>query len=281
MSEQTFNRREMLTATAGLAAAAGLTGFSGAAEAQTKRVPGVQLYTVREAMAKDVANTLQAIAGIGYREVEFAGYFTLQAKDVRNLLGDFGLAAPSTHISGEAVQIDPAGFVSHAAEVGHNYVTIAYMQEENRKTIDDYKRWAEVANRLGETCHEHGMRAAYHNHDFEFRPIDGVVPYDVLISETDPGLVDFELDFYWVREAGRDIRDVLATAPGRVTMSHIKDRNVAGHMVDVGDGTIDFAGILADPVAASIRHCFVEHDAPEDPFRSVAASHFVLKSILE
>ncbi len=168
-----------------------------------------------------------------------------------------------------------------AAEVGHDYVTIAYMQAENRQTADDWKRWSDVANRLGEACRGNGMRAGYHNHDFEFQPIDGVVPFEILLEETDAELVDFEVDFYWVTEGGRDIRDVLAMAPDRMTMSHIKDRNVAGHMVDVGDGEIDFAGILADPVGASIRHCFVEHDVPEDPFRTIAASYRALKSILD
>jgi sugar phosphate isomerase/epimerase len=277
MSEQTFNRRDMFTATAGLVAAVGITGT---ASAQTTRVPGVQLYTVRDSMAKGVETTLQAIAGIGYREVEFAGYFTHPAKQIRGMLERFDLTSPSTHVSGEAIQSEPSAFVDYAAEVGHDYVTIAYVQPENRRTIDDYKRWAEVANRLGEACRKSGMRAAYHNHDFEFQIIDGAIPFEVLLAETDPDLFDFEIDFFWVAEAGRDIREVLAMAPQRMTMSHIKDRNVAGHMVSVGDGEIDFAGILADPVAASLKHFFVEHDAPADPFQSVAASHYTLRSIL-
>ncbi|MDH3441560.1 MAG: sugar phosphate isomerase/epimerase [Gammaproteobacteria bacterium] len=278
MTDASYNRREMLTAAAGLVA---VTSLAGTANAQTMRVPGVQLYTVRDSMATDVEMTLQAIAGIGYREVEFAGYFTRPAKEIREMLVRYGLTSPSTHVNGETVQSDPNPFVDLAAEVGHDYVTIAYMQPENRQTIDDYKRWAEVANRLGEACRQNGMRAAYHNHEFEFQPIDGVAPFDILVNETDAGLLDFEVDFFWVAEAGRDIREVLAMAPERMTMSHIKDRNVAGHMVNVGDGEIDFAGILADPAGASIKHCFVEHDNPPDPFRSVAASHYVLKSILE
>jgi sugar phosphate isomerase/epimerase len=232
-------------------------------------------------MATDVEKTLQAIAGIGYREVEFAGYFTRSAKEIRDMLARFDLISPSTHVNGETVQDDPTAYVDLAAEIGHEYVTIAYMQPGTRKTIDDFKRWAEVANRLGEACRQNGMRAAYHNHDFEFQAIDGELPFDILLNETDPDLLDFEVDFYWVREAGLEIRDVLAMAPERMTLSHIKDRDVSGRMVNVGDGTIDFAGILADPVAASIKHCFVEHDVPEDSFRSVAASHYVLKSILE
>lgn len=280
MPEQTINRRQLLAATAAAGVVAA-TGIPSTAGAQTKRLPGVQLYTVRDSMAKDVEKTLQAIAGIGYREVEFAGYFTRSAKDIKEMLARFDLASPSTHVNGETVQQDPAPFVDLAAEIGHEYVTMAWMQPENRETADDWKRWVDVANRLGEACRKNGLRAAYHNHDFEFQAIDGIVPFELLLAETDPGLVDFEVDFYWVREAGQSIRDVLAMAPERMVLSHIKDRHVDGRMVDVGDGTIDFAAILADPVAASIRHCFVEHDIPDDPFRSVAASHQVLRKILE
>jgi len=278
MSAIRFNRREILTAAAGLAAVAGSAAM---AAARAGRVPGVQLYTVRDSMAKDVEKTLQAVAGIGYREVEFAGYFTHSAKEIREFLSRYGLAAPSTHVSAATVRDDPAPFTDIAADIGHDYATIAWLPPEDRQTIDDYRRWADVANRLGEACRQRGLRAAYHNHDFEFQPMDGVVPFEVLLERTEPGLVDFELDFFWAREAGRDIGNVLAMAPGRFTMAHIKDRNVAGHMVDVGDGTIDFAGILSGPGAASIRHCFVEHDAPDDPFRTIAASYYVLNSILE
>ena len=279
MPEQTINRRQLLTASAAAGVVAA-TGIPSTANAQTKRLSGVQLYTVRDSMAKDVEKTLQAIAGIGYREVEFAGYFTRPAKEIKQMLARFDLVSPSTPVHGETVQQDKAPFVDLAAEIGHDYVTIAYMQPENRQTADDWKRWVEVANRLGEACRKNGMRAAYHNHDFEFQTIDGIVPFELLLAETDPGLLDFEVDFYWVREAGLSIRDVLAMAPERMVLSHIKDRHVDGRMVDVGDGTIDFGAILADPVAASIRHCFVEHDIPDDPFRSVSASHQVLKKIL-
>ena len=278
MSQPTINRRNLLAATAGIVATAG---FAGTATAQSKRLPGVQLYTVRDSMATDVEATLQAIAGIGYREVEFAGYFERSAREIRDMLGRYGLASPSTHVNAEEVRDNPTAFVDTAAEIGHDYVTVAWLQEESRKTIDDYKRWAEVFNRLGEACRQNGMRAAYHNHEFEFLALDGVIPFDLLLNETEPELLDFEVDFYWVREAGLAIRDVLALAPERMTMSHIKDMDASGDMVRVGDGTIDFAGILADPVAASIKHCFVEHDYPIDPFRSVAYSYYTFNSILE
>ncbi len=279
MSANTINRREALTAGAavGLAVAGGI---SGVAHAQSARVPGVQLYTVRDSMATDLEKTLQAIAGIGYQEVEFAGYFGYRPSEVRAVLSRYGLRAPSTHVNGETVQTDPNPFVNLAAEIGHDYVTIAYMQPGTRQTADDWKRWAEVANRLGEACRKNGMRAAYHNHDFELQPVDGIVPLELLIEETDPDLFDFEIDMYWVRRAGVAVLDVLRMAPERMTMAHIKDMDPSGEIADVGDGTIDFAGILADPAAASMKHLFVEHDHPQDQFRTVAASYQSLDAIL-
>lgn len=266
------------TAAAGLAATAGSVA---AAPEASSRLTGIQLYTVRDAMAMDVTATLQAIAGIGYREVEFAGYFEYSPGQVRQLLERFGLAAPSTHVGARAVRDGMQPLVDAAAEVGHDYVTVAWLNPEDRVAIDDYKRWADIFNRLGEVCRSNGMRAAYHNHNFEFMPLQGDLPFEVLLQETESDLVDFELDFHWVRKAGREILDVIRQAPQRITMSHIKDMDAAGNMVDVGKGTIDFAGILADPAAAAIKHCFVEHDAPADPFQSAAFSHYALQSILD
>jgi len=282
MKNLSLSRREILGSTAALSVAAiAAPIFSPALAATPRRVPGVQLYTVRDAMATDVAATLQAIAGIGYREVEFAGYFDHSPAQIRNLLDSLGLRSPSTHTDARVMRDDPRQVIDAATEVGHDYVTVAWLRPEDRQSIDDYRRWAEVFNRAGEICRASGLRLAYHNHDFEFVDMQGEVPFDVLLAETESGLVDIELDFFWVRTAGKDILDVISRTPRRITMSHIKDFDADGNMVDVGKGTIDFAGILGDPAAAAIRHCFVEHDAPPDPFQSVAFSHYSLKSILD
>lgn len=282
MRNLSLSRREILNSGAALGLAA-LTAplFSPVAFAAKKRVTGIQLYTVRASMATDVATTLQAIAGIGYREVEFAGYFDHPPGEIRRMLERFGLAAPSAHIGLQDLREDPTRLVDAAAEIGHDYVTVPWLDIEDRQSIDDYRKWADFLNRLGQTCRTHGIRCAYHNHDFEFAPLQGRVPFDVLLEETEPDLVDFELDFFWARKAGRGVLDVIGQAPQRFTMSHIKDMDVAGNMVDVGQGTIDFAAILADPAAEAIEHCFVEHDEPTDPFRSAAVSHYALQSILD
>ena len=280
MTQIGWNRRQLL-ASAGAAGIAAASGASMAAAGRAERAAGVQLYTLRDSMAEDVEKTLQAVAGIGFGEVEFAGYFDHTPQEIRALLERYDLESPSTHVPGSVVREDPAAFVATAADVGHRYVTIAWMEESMRQSAADWQRWAEDANRLGELCREHGMRAAYHNHDFEFLPVDGIVPFDLLLAETDADLVDFELDFFWVRKAGYRIREVLAMAPARFTMAHIKDIDADGNIVDAGAGTIDFAAILDDPLAAHIRHPFIEHDRPADPFRTVAIGHQVLKTALE
>ena len=255
---------------------------------------GLMLYTIRDQMKDNPKEKLQRVATIGYDYIESAGYengtyYGMIPSDFKQFMDDIDLEPMSSH-HGSMTYENADKEIADAVAAGFDFVVIPVppmgmftydFETRSMGMKGSPEELVGFLNTVGKKAKNAGVDLLYHNHDFEFRPIDGVVPYEVLISETEPGLVDFELDFYWVREAGRDIRDVLATSPGRVTMSHIKDRNVAGHMVDVGDGTIDFAGILADPVAASIRHCFVEHDAPEDPFRSVAASHFVLKAILE
>jgi len=280
MPGSTLNRRELLSLTAATGVVVA-TGGASAADSAPDRVPGLQLYTVRDSMATDVRATLQAVAGIGYREVEFAGYFGHSPAEIRGMLDEFDLISPSAHVGTADIQGDLSALVDSAAAIGHDYLTLAWLAEDERQSIDDYKTWADAVNRLGEACQANGMRAAYHNHDFEFQAIGGVVPFDVLMAETDPGLVDFELDFFWVIKGGRDITQVLSIAPERFALSHVKDIDEGGNMVNVGDGTIDFAGILADPVGASVKHCFVEHDNPDDPFRAVAYSHYTLGGILD
>lgn len=282
MKNLSISRREILGSSAALGLA---TLFAPtmlpAASGTNKRVPGIQLYTVRASMATDVPGTLRAVAGIGYREVEFAGYSDHSPRQIRRLLDDLDLQSPSSHMDARQLRDGAQPLLEAAAEVGHDYVTIAWLNPEDRQTVDDYKGWADTFNRIGELCHEFGLRLAYHNHEFEFMSLGDQVPFDILLDETDPALVDFELDFFWVRNAGRDIIQVLNKAPDRFTMAHIKDMDEQGDMVDVGAGVIDFADILGDKAASGLRHFFVEHDQPSDPFKSVAISHLALASILD
>ena len=282
MKNFSLSRRQMLAGSASLGLSTLVAPNSATAASPSKqRVPGIQLYTVRESMAKDVPGTLRAIAGIGYREVEFAGYCGHSPKQVRRMLEDLGLKSPSSHVNAVTLREDPSWQIEMAAAVGNDYATVAWLDPDDRQSLDDYKRWAETFNRAGELCREHGIRLAYHNHDFELLPIDGEQPLNVLLSETDPALVDFELDMFWVRKAEQDVVEVLNRAPDRFTMAHIKDMDGQGNMTDVGAGVIEFKSILANKAATGLRHLFAENDHPSDPFKFAAISHLAMEAMLE
>lgn len=285
MTENTVSRRDVLAAGAATAIGAHaigmLPGTALAGSGAVTRRPGIQLFTLRKSMADDVPGTLRAVAGIGYREVEFAGYGDRPAAEIRDLLDELGLRSPSSHVDARALRDDPAPILDAASRIGNDYVTIGWLQPEDRRSIDDYRRWATAMNRIGTACRERGLRLAYHNHDFELEPLDGQLPFDALLRGTDPELVDFQLDFYWTRKAGLDVVATLDKAAGRITMAHLKDMDADGKMADVGSGTIDFASILADEAAASLRHLFVERDDAPDPFKSAAISRLALESLLE
>jgi sugar phosphate isomerase/epimerase len=242
---------------------------------------GVQLYTVRTEMQRDVEATLARVAEIGYRDVEFAGYFDHTPAQIAALLQRHSLASPSTHIGLDQMRDDWERVLNDAAEIGHEYVTIPSVAPEDRGTVDDWKRVAALFNERAAQARAAGLRFAYHNHDFEFAGIDGIVPFDVLLADTDPALVDFELDIYWITRAGFDPLDYFTRFPGRFRMTHLKDS--AGppdhDMTDVGSGSIDFARIIAAANDAGVRHHFVEHDEPADPISSIRSSYQYLAGL--
>ena len=156
---------------------------------------------------------------------------------------------------------------------------MAWIDAARRKTLDDYKRVGEAFTRVGAQARAAGLRFAYHNHAFEFAPLEGRVPYDVLLESTDPAMVEFELDLYWITDGGGDPLAYFRRWPGRFPLVHIKDKAADGKMVDVGAGGIDWKAILHQRKEAGIRHAFVEHDDPPDPFASVGASYAYLKQL--
>lgn len=245
-----------------------------------RRHTGIQLYTVRAAMADDPIGSLTAIAGMGYREVEFAGYHGVPPDELRATLDELRLASPSAHINARELRDDPAALIEAAVTVGHRWLTIGWIEESDRQSLADWRSWAAACNRASEVARDAGIRIAYHNHDFELLPMEGAEPLQLLLDETDPAGVDFELDFYWVRKAGASVRDVLRRAPERFRLAHIKDMDESGAMADVGQGTIDFSAILADPAAGHIAHPFVERDDAPDPFKSAAISHHAMRALL-
>ena len=274
-----IDRRDFLGTMGALAVGAVLPGCRASQPRRLARV-GLQLYTVRDLMAKDVEGTLAAVAGAGYTEVEFAGYFNKSPADILAMLGRHGLAAPSVH-TGSIAPDDWAKALDAANVVGHKYIVVPWIPEERRKTLDDWKRVAADFNRVAATAQAAGVQFAYHNHDFEFQLVEGQVPFDVLLAETDPKLVQLEIDLYWITKGGHDPLAYFARWPGRVPLVHVKDSlGAPDHkMVDVGAGTIDWKRIFARSQQAGIQHYFVEHDQPADPIASITASCAYLKQL--
>jgi sugar phosphate isomerase/epimerase len=238
---------------------------------------GLQLYTVRNLMEANVRATLESVARIGYKEVEFAGYFGVRPTELRSWLDDLGMTAPAAHVpllDGKLDQLFDA-----AAELGHRYLIQASLSLWQRRSLDGFRRVAASLNHAGQAAQARGLFVAYHNHDFEFRPMGGIVPYDVLLAETDPSLVWFEVDLYWMAKAERDPLRYFAAHPGRFRLCHLKDIDPNGKMTEVGRGRLNFRQILAQQEKAGLRHFFVEHDRPRDPLASIRTSYHHLRSM--
>jgi sugar phosphate isomerase/epimerase len=231
---------------------------------------GIQLYSVRDEMKRDVAATLARLGEIGYREVEFAGYFGKTPAEIRQMLTANNLAAPSTHVPYELLRGNWDGTLDDAVAMGHQWVTIPYLPDNVRGTAASWRGVARDFNDGARRARARGLRFAYHNHDFEFKRVEGLVPLDILLAETDPALVDFEMDVYWTVRGGADPLAYFRQHPTRFPLLHIKDSaGPPDHaQTDVGKGTIDFASILRLDAAQRtvVKHAFIEHDQPANPF---------------
>jgi sugar phosphate isomerase/epimerase len=261
-----MQRRTMVQLMGAAAAGTLLPGLAQYRPAGPVPPPGIQLYTVREALQADPVGTLERLAGLGYREVEFAGYFDHEPAQLRDALDRLDLAAPSAHVSLEALEADLAAVTTPARIHGHDWLVVPWLDASLR----DPSGWRDLIgrfNRIGRRIREAGFHFGYHNHEFELAAPGGASEalFDALLHGTDPDLVSFQLDIYWAVKGGRDPVSLLRDAPGRFPMVHVKDS--AGppdhRMVDVGRGTIDFAAIFA-AAGGRLRHAFLEHDEPCD-----------------
>ncbi len=242
--------------------------------AQSNRVNsiGLQLYSLRKEMAVDFEGTLAKLAEIGFKEMEFAGYFDKTPHEVRAVLDANGLSSPAAHIPLTDIANNLNQVIDTAATIGQKYIVLPFMIGKDRE-IDNYPRIAELLNRSGEVAKAAGLKMGYHNHDFEFDMQEGKRGYDILLAETDPDLVFFEMDLFWSATAGVDATEYFRNNPGRFPMLHVKDKAADGTMVDVGRGTIDFAAIFSLASVAGFEHYFIEHDNPSDGINSVTYSY--------
>ena len=264
-----------------------------------KSLVGLQLYTVREAMQQNPADTLSKVSKIGFTSVEGATYtgtqnfYGMAPKVFSSLLKDNGLVMPSCHYrlgeektNGDIVkgtmlhEWDKA--VEDAVAVGLKYMVCAYLSVDERKGLDHYKYVADQLNIAGEKCKKAGIQLCYHNHDFEFVQQDDKYPFDILLG-SDKDLVKMEMDLYWVTKAGKDPIKLFNEHPGRFPLLHLKDMdNTAQHaFTEVGNGVINFKEILKHSKKAGLQYFFVEQDkCPGSPFDSIDKSLNYIKNNL-
>ena len=270
------------------------------AAAPAPKYIGLQLYTVRDAMAQDPVGTLAKVAQAGYTSVEGATYtgtqkfYGMEPAAFKQALHQQGLIMPSSHyILGEATnngQPTPGTIlhdwdkaVDDGAAVGLQFMVCAYLMESERGNLDHYKLLAKRLNQAGERCKKAGIQLCYHNHDFEFAAQDGQLPYDVLLRETDKHLVKMELDLYWATKAGHDPVALFKQHPGRFPLWHVKDMDKTDKhdFTEVGNGSIDFKRIFAHAKQAGMCYFFVEQDrTPGSPFDSIQQSIGYIKKNL-
>jgi sugar phosphate isomerase/epimerase len=291
-----MNRRTFLETATTVTAATLLTRRIGWAAADHKIDKiGVQLYTVRDQMKADFEGTLAKVAAIGYKEVEFAGYFDHSPKDVRAILDRLGLVSPAPHVAYDTLGDKWPAQIESAKIIGQSYIVCPWISEELRKQPDIWKRAADTFNKAGEASKKAGIQLAYHNHWFEFLPVDGKLPYDLLLEACDPDLVKMELDLCWITVGGADPLTYFNRYPGRFPLVHVKDMkrlpkvskaggqdygdSLKADMTEVGSGIIDWKRIFAQSEKAGIKHYIVEHDKPAAPFDSIKTSYEYLRQL--
>lgn len=266
---------------AGEAPASTSSGPSAAPLAMPLTTVGLQLYTVRDQMAADPQGTLSSVAALGYREVEFAGYFSLTAAQWKAEMDRLGLTAPGAHFHLDVFQTNLDATLANAVTLGHRYLVMPFTPHEYR-SVDGYRQMAAILNGAGQTATASGVQVVFHNHDFDFLPLPEAmagepnIGFDILAAELDPALVSFELDTYWIEITGNRSIDTLQRYSGRFPMMHLKDTTEGLAMQDVGYGTLDWSSILSAAQSAGVQHFIVEHDQASNPLASAQRSYAYL-----
>jgi len=297
-----FNRRNFLKSTGTMVlGSVALSGKAATTLTTLARHPvGIQLFTFFTTMDDDVKGTLQKVAAAGYKEIESAfskkgGYYGMKPKEFKAVINDQGMAWRSHHVLGAPFKMPPGAkmptmpdgkpmvippmlnlrdnmqqLVDEAAEGGVKYLVCA---STPINTMEDIKSSIEVLNKSGEAATKAGLIFAYHNHDAEFRAVEGQTPYDLFLSQTDSKYVKMELDLAWAIKGGKDPVKLFKQHPGRFPLWHVKDLDATrNEILPVGSGTIDFKPIFAAAKTAGMQSFFVEHDMPKDAFASITSS---------
>ena len=291
-----MNRRSFLRTTAATSAFAGTaqTLSALAADDVYRANIGIQLYTMRDAMKADTSATIKAIVDAGYKQGEMYGF--PNCDDIIKASRDHGLDMNSTHFEWETV-VNPSdeGFsdfkkiIEKAKEIEISHLVIPYLKDKDRKNLDGYKRVAGNLNKAAVLAKEAGIQLAYHNHSFEYKPMEGSTGFDVFVKEFAPEMM-FELDVFWVQAAGVDPVTLIKKLTGRVSQLHLKDLKKGLDLPiyekmpkeafkELGNGMIPMEPIIEAGRAAGVVHCHVEQDQSPDPLASIKESIAYLKDL--
>ena len=236
---------------------------------------GFQAYTVRDVIKKDMLGTLTQLKQAGYDYAEFYDFANGKllgkpVKEAKGIIQDAQINLKSIHVLTGALKPEVTGTLTNnwqqgvddAAELGVEYLVCAYLAGPERKTIDQYKQLCDLFNRAGEACQKSGIQFAYHNHEFEFEAINGKIPFDILLNETDEDLVKMELDIYWAKYANQDPIEIFQKNKDRFPLWHVKDIQMDDKktMTEVGNGSIDWAEVFSHQQEAGLNYFFVEQD---------------------
>lgn len=282
-----MKRREFVQ-TASFAAVGMLSLPSFLAAGKKLKKIGIQLYTLRDTIGKDPKGVLQKLASFGYQELETYSYadgkiFGMDFTEFCKFAKGLGMNVVSGHYGLDKIKGDTwQKAVEDAKKNGQEYMVVPYINEPDRKSIDDYKKICADLNAAGEVCNKNGVRFGYHNHAFEFENIDGQIPFDVMLKELDPKNVGMEMDIFWVVNAGQDPVKYFEKHPGRFEQWHVKDMDKSDKSknADIGTGSIDYKPIFAKAKLSGMKHWYVEQETyPGAPIDSAAASAKFLKSL--
>ena len=238
----------------------------------------LQLYTVRDLTARDMLGTLRTVAGIGYKALEFAGYGNASPEEIRQVLDETGMRAVSAHVGAAAWQ-EPETALQALKTLGCEYAVVPALPKEQRGSLEDARQFAARLNDWARLAQAQGIRFAYHNHDFEFAPLEGSSIWATLLAETEPSLVGIELDAYWAQIAGQNPIELIGRLAGRLPLLHMKDMANTPSRDDapLGSGVLPWGPIMAAAARAGAAWYIVEQDNPRSPIDDVATSFQYLK----
>ena len=306
--------------------AAGLTAVNAAtghgAQAPLLDRLGVGLFTIPTLLEKDFAGTMKRLAAIGYKEIETfgpyswsaqiaqdrwkavsqslafkgSGYFGLTPAAVRRILDDNGLTSPSMHTDLDSLRTRLEPMAEAARVLGQRYVVLPSIPATERQSLDGYRRMVDGFNAFGAQAAKLGLRFTYHNHGYGLKPIDGVVPFEMLVERTDPAVVHLQMDLYWVTAGGADPIAYLQRYKGRYKSIHIKDMAkpmrftgdggdssqwiaLFPFITDAGRGVLDLSAILSAAKQAGVEHFFIERDQTPTPDETLRESYRYLSSL--